>query len=153
MIRLISLDDSELLQRLLEVQHAAYRVEAELIGFDGIPGLHDTAATLRDCGETFKGWFSEDGELAGAIAWKTDGGIVDIHRLVVNPAYFRQGIGEALARDLLAANEGRAFLVATGSANLPAKRLYRKLGFTEMRERQAAPGLQITEFERLSDDR
>ncbi|QHT62397.1 GNAT family N-acetyltransferase [Paenibacillus lycopersici] len=150
MIEIIPLDKTELVQRLLHIQHAAYRIEAELIGFDDIPGLRDTLSSLRDCGETFFGWFEGggEGELAGAIAYRAEGRVVDIHRLVVDPAHFRKGIGEALVRHLFAAHAGCAFIVATGSANLPAKRLYRKLGFAEMRERQAAPGLWITEFER-----
>ncbi|SFJ68476.1 Acetyltransferase (GNAT) family protein [Paenibacillus sp. UNC496MF] len=149
MIEPISLTDPAAVRELLAVQRAAYRIEAELIGFDGIPGLRDTEASLAACGETFYGRY-ESGALAGAISFKTDAGTIDIHRLVVHPAQFRKGIGESLLRHALALYAGRAerFLVATGAANLPALRLYRKLGFAESRVFEPVPGLRIAELER-----
>ncbi|MFC4809684.1 GNAT family N-acetyltransferase [Paenibacillus sp. GCM10023250] len=149
MIRPISLTDPAAVRELLEVQRAAYRIEAELIGFDAIPGLRDTEETLGACGETFYGRY-ESGALAGAISFKTDADVVDIHRLVVHPAWFRKGIGESLLRHVLAQYAGRVerFLVATGAANLPALRLYRKLGFAESRTFEPVPGLRIAELER-----
>jgi ribosomal protein S18 acetylase RimI-like enzyme len=154
MIRAIDLSDPAEAQQLLELQQVSYRVEAELIGFDGIPGLHDTAASIQNCGETFLGWFEAD-RLAGAVSYKAESGIVDIHRLVVDPAHFRKGIGESLIRHVLRIFEESAdkFLVATGTANEPAKRLYRKLGFAAIRDFEAEPGIWITEFERLADRR
>jgi ribosomal protein S18 acetylase RimI-like enzyme len=148
MILAIPLTDPIALKRLLEVQKASYLVEAALIGFFDIPGLQDTEATLQACGETFFGWFGDDGELAGAIAYIDDGEAVDIHRLVVHPGFFRRGIGEALVRHVLASFPGRGFVVTTGAANLPAKRLYGKLGFAEKRTFEPVPGLLMTEFER-----
>ncbi|RAP78646.1 GNAT family N-acetyltransferase [Paenibacillus montanisoli] len=151
-VKKLDLTDHRQAEQLLEVQLPAYRIEAELIGFDGIPGLRDTADTLRVCDEVFYGCF-EDGVLAGAISYKAEDGIVDIHRLVVHPSYHRRGIGERLVRFVLEQFRGRvtAFIVSTGAANLPAKRLYAKLGFEEVRDVEAAPGLFITEFRRRGD--
>ncbi|WP_308635113.1 GNAT family N-acetyltransferase [Paenibacillus silvisoli] len=147
MMKLLDVKDARQAEHLLAVQVPAYRIEAELIGFDGIPGLHDTVETLRECDEVFYGCFDGD-ELAGAISYKVEDGVVDIHRLVVHPDFHRRGIGERLVRFVLEKFEGGAdaFIVATGAANLPAKRLYAKLGFEEIREFEAAPGLYITEF-------
>ena len=39
-------------------------------------------------------------------------------------------------------------VVSTGAENVPAKRLYRSLGFEETREGEAVPGLRITFFEK-----
>ncbi|MBM7564174.1 GNAT family N-acetyltransferase [Paenibacillus sacheonensis] len=152
MIRAIDLTDPAETRRLLELQRVSYRVEAELIGFDGIPGLHDTAASIRNCGETFFGWFESE-QLAGAVSYKTDSGVVDIHRLVVDPGHFRRGIGERLIRHVLRtlADGTDKFLVATGTANDPAKRLYLKLGFVRIRDFEAEPNVWITEYERSAN--
>jgi ribosomal protein S18 acetylase RimI-like enzyme len=39
-------------------------------------------------------------------------------------------------------------IVSTGSANAPALELYRRRGFREVRQREAAPGLMVTELAR-----
>lgn len=147
MIAGIDLNDSAQARELLNVQLLSYSVEARLIGFRDIPGLHDTVESLQACGEQFFGCWQGDA-LAGAISFKEEDGCIDIHRLVVHPDYFRRGIGERLVRHVLDTYQQRAgrFIVATGAANLPAKRLYTKLGFLEQREVEVAPNFYITEF-------
>lgn len=64
MIRPLDLADGELARRLLEVQHRAYAVEAELIGFDGIPPLQEDLAGLMASTELWLGRF-EPPQLGG----------------------------------------------------------------------------------------
>src|SRR5260221_13671935 len=64
----LDLADPGTLQQLRDLQRAAYAVEAGLIGFDGIPPLHETPAELRGCGAAFRGVCAEAG-LARAAAW------------------------------------------------------------------------------------
>jgi ribosomal protein S18 acetylase RimI-like enzyme len=133
---------------VLALQRAAYRYEAELIGTDAIPPLRETLAELRACGERFLGAFVDE-RLAGFVSWKRDGDVLDIHRLAVGPAFFRRGIGAALVRAALAADPGAAqAIVQTGALNAPAKALYEREGFTATGEREVAPGLRVTLFER-----
>ena len=75
-------------------------------------------------------------------------GTVDIHRLVVAPRAFRRGIATALLDALDARFPGRPVLVSTGRGNGPALELYRRRGFTVVREHEAIPGLWVTELER-----
>jgi len=121
-------------------------VEAELIGSFDIPPLKDTADTLRRCGETFCCFFAE-GRLVGAISYRREGGVLDIHRLVVNTDHFRKGIARALVEHVEknAATVDR-IVVSTGTKNGPARHLYRSLGFEETREAEVAAGLRITFF-------
>ncbi|REE78957.1 acetyltransferase (GNAT) family protein [Paenibacillus taihuensis] len=152
MIADIDLNDYAQVRELLNVQLLSYSVEARLIGFHDIPGLRDTALSLQACGEQFFGcWQGE--ALAGAISFKEENGCIDIHRLVVHPDFFRRGIGERLVKHVLDTCKQRAdrFIVATGAANLPAKRLYTKLGFVEQREVEVAPGFFIAEFEKIEE--
>src|SRR3954466_51630 len=93
MIHRLALSDDDTLRGLWELQRAAYAVEAELIGFDGIPPLRESLDDLRACGESFLG--TED--LTGAVSWvRLDDGTLDICRLVVHPRAHRTGIASAL---------------------------------------------------------
>jgi len=149
-IRPLDLSDDETARAVLALQRAAYAVEAGLIGSDGIPALTETLERLRAAGESWLGALdAETGRLAGAVAWRElDDGTVDICRLVVAPEAFRRGIATALLNALDSAFPGRSMVVSTGRTNEPAIALYRRRGFHPVRDREAAPGLWITELER-----
>ena len=144
MIRPLDLGDADTLEALVALQRAGYAVEALLLGTEDIPALHETPAQLAASGETFLGAY-EDGALVGAISYRSSPDALDIHRLVVHPRAFRRGIATRL---LHALPEAPRYLVATGTANLPARQLYERHGFTPVREREVAPGLAVVEMER-----
>lgn len=156
----------ETAEQIRDVQIPAYRVEADLIGFDGIPALHETTEQLMQSGETFYGYM-KDGKLAGAIAYETDegevhddhadheshlehakyGAQINITRLVVHPDYFRQGIAGELLRYVFALHaDAQQFAVHTGAKNRPAIHLYEKYGFTLTGEREVAPDFFLAEL-------
>jgi ribosomal protein S18 acetylase RimI-like enzyme len=146
--KLLGLDDDELAGEVLALQRDAYGVEAALIGSDGIPALTETLDELRERGETWLGCFDGPG-LIGAVAWQLlDDGTVDICRLVVAPRAFRSGIATALLDGLDRRFPTNPMIVSTGTGNEPALALYRRRGFHLVREREAAPGLMVTELAR-----
>ena len=150
MSRLARLDltDQSVANAVLELQRDAYAVEAALIGSGGIPALTETLEALRVAGEEWLGAFDGAG-LSGAVSWRAvDDGTIDIHRLVVAPRAFRRGIATALLDELDRTFPDRPMVVSTGSANEPALALYRGRGFRAVREREAAPGLFVTQLER-----
>lgn len=149
-IRPLDVSDDETVAAVIALQRAAYALEAELIGSDGIPALTETRERLRAAGESWLGALdAETGRLAGAVAWRElDDGTVDICRLVVAPEAFRRGIATALLNALDGAFPGRSMVVSTGRDNEPAVALYRRRGFRAVRDREAAPGLWVTELER-----
>lgn len=125
---LSSMDNASDLWRL---QHAAYRIEAELIGVPDLPPLHDTIASLQASEEAFWGCRDSDGELIGAIAAERakDGSGV-ISRMMVHPDHFRKGIAGALIAHMMEAwKEVRAWEVTAEARNLPAIALYERSGF------------------------
>lgn len=136
---ILDLSDGTVLRELWTVQRLAYAVEAELIGFDGIPPLHETLDELRATTETFLGLYDEEG-LVGAVSYELDGSTVDVCRLVVHPRAHRRGV----ATKLLDALPDGPKTVSTGTRNEPALRLYRKRGFVETGEQEIAPGVSIT---------
>lgn len=144
-IRRLDLSDPDTLRGLWELQRAAYAVEAELIGFDAIPPLHESPDDLRSCGESFLG---TEG-LTGAVSWvRLDDGTLDICRLVVHPRAHRTGVASALLDELDRLEPAARTVVATGTANLPAVALYRRRGFAPTGLRDLAPGVTMTLFSR-----
>ncbi|SEQ18210.1 Acetyltransferase (GNAT) domain-containing protein [Lentzea xinjiangensis] len=140
---ILDLSDDAVLHELWTVQRLAYAVEAEIIGFDGIPALHETLDELRASDETFLGSYDEEG-LVGAVSYRLDGSTVDICRLVVHPRAHRRGI----ATRLLDALPDGPQVVSTGAKNEPALRLYRKRGFVETGTREVGPGVPLTDLAR-----
>jgi ribosomal protein S18 acetylase RimI-like enzyme len=146
--RRLDLSDPDTLASLWNLQRAAYAVEAELIGFDGIPPLHESLQELRDCGESFLGLDDEKG-LAGAVSFiPLPHDTLEICRLVVHPRAHRRGIARALLEELDRLEPAHHVTVSTGTANHPALSLYRQRGFTPVGTREIAPAVTITLLER-----
>ncbi|MGA5759315.1 GNAT family N-acetyltransferase [Nonomuraea bangladeshensis] len=144
-IKTVSPHDDPLGDELLAMQKAAYAVEAELIGDDRIPPLHESLAELRARDLLWLGAF-DGGALSGAVAWTESADELDIDRLVVAPAMARRGIGRALVEAVLARAGGRRVVVSTGRDNVPARRLYEGLGFTLLDETEVIPKLWIAGY-------
>ncbi|MEC0183933.1 GNAT family N-acetyltransferase [Paenibacillus peoriae] len=147
MVTLCSLTDDDIVNQIWRLQHVAYRLEAERIGFEEIPPLMDTLDTLKSCGESFYGWV-EDDELLGALAVQSESpGSLTLTRMMVHPDHFRKGIADSLMRHVL--NEHRhipLFIVSTGTLNTPAVALYRKHGFHPVSAAEVAPGVELTTY-------
>ncbi|MFE7099791.1 GNAT family N-acetyltransferase [Streptomyces erythrochromogenes] len=149
-IRPLDLGDDATAAAVHRIGRAAYAVEAELIGFDGIPALRESLAEMRAQDLHWVGAVSEGGEPAGFLAWEeAPDGAIDIDRLCVAPAFFRRGVASLLLRHVLGELfPGRSVRVATGAANTPAVRLYEALGFARGADFSPAPGLVMASFSR-----
>lgn len=144
MICKINVSEKEIAKKVLDIQIPAYKVEAALINFAGIPQLKDTVDTIIKCRETFLGYMI-DGVLIGFISYNNYQGHFQICRLVVDPKHFRKGIAKNLIAYLMVnITKGHTITVSTGAKNIPAKRLYRFYGFHEMEDIEVAPNVYIT---------
>jgi len=139
-IREFEVADEATAARIVELQHAAYAVEAGLIGFVGIPPLHDKVEDIMDLEISWVGAFEGD-RLVGGIAYVDNSDGRDIDRLFVDPAKARRGIGKALVGFALGAAK---VTVSTGTKNAPAIALYSALGFRPAGHKVIAPGVTIT---------
>ncbi|OIK08468.1 GNAT family N-acetyltransferase [Bacillus sp. MUM 13] len=146
---IIELDNksSVMAEKILHVQLPAYQIEANMIGFDGIPQLKDTILDITECRETFVGYTSGD-ELLGFISYTIDEGVVDICRLVVDPSHFRKGIARELLEHVLEIAGNNKFIVSTGKKNIPALILYQRFGFEKVKDIEVAPGVFIRILEK-----
>jgi len=143
-IRSIDLSAEGVAESVVDIQRAAYRVEADLIGFDDIPPLHEDAPQVRQHRLKWLGSWEGD-RLAGVIGWTLDGGVCDIDRLAVHPDFARRGHGRGLVRKLL---NHRMITVSTGTENAPARRLYESLGFVRVGEVRTSPEVTTTQYVR-----
>ncbi|MGG3283616.1 GNAT family N-acetyltransferase [Paenibacillus solani] len=147
MISKLSLEDRDTVQQIWSLQHMAYPLEAERIGFLEIPPLQDTFDMIRLCGETFFGYVNEEGDIIGAIAIEPEQKQVTISRMMVHPGHFRKGIAGILIQHVLESyKEAPKFVVSTGTLNTPAVNLYEKFGFVKDHVFEVAPGVELTEF-------
>jgi ribosomal protein S18 acetylase RimI-like enzyme len=143
MFKQLDLSNQELSQLVLSIQLPAYQLEANLIGFQGIPALSDTVEDIMNSKETFIGFY-EDDYLLGVLSYEETDELVDICRLVVSPASFRKGIGNQLVNYVLGEVRGsREVIVSTGLKNVPAVKLYKKLGFDQESLVEIALGVQL----------
>ncbi|MFD8983429.1 GNAT family N-acetyltransferase [Streptomyces sp. NPDC059564] len=148
-IRPLDLGDDATAAAVHRIGRAAYAVEAELIGFDGIPALRESLPDMRARALRWLGAVTPDGEIAGFLAWEeTAGGPVCLDRLCVAPAWFRRGIASLLLRHVLTeVFPDRVVEVTTGAANAPAVALYERLGFVRGADFSPVPGLTMASFE------
>ncbi|MCP3031808.1 GNAT family N-acetyltransferase [Halobacillus sp. A1] len=137
--------ETRIAEQIVSIQRPAYQIEADLIGSDRIPGLYDTVEDIKACAETFIGWYVGD-HLAGFISYVWNDATVDIHRLVVSPSHFREGIAKNLLSYILHF-EAERIIVSTGAKNVPARKLYASLGFREREYQVVEDGLSIVHYE------
>jgi ribosomal protein S18 acetylase RimI-like enzyme len=149
MIKKLDLKDIETAEKILDLQIASYRIEAELIGFYEIPPLKDTIESLRACEEIFYGYYSNDA-LAGIISFKVIDSCLDIHRVAVHPLFFRRGVANKLINFVENLDyEINKIVVSTGKENLPAVKLYIRNGYKKKEDIEISKGIYIMCFEKV----
>ncbi|MNC30921.1 Acetyltransferase (GNAT) family protein [compost metagenome] len=146
----LDLQNGDILSELWSLQHKAYRLEAEMIGFHEIPPLLETRDMLSRSEECFYGGFDDSGELMGAVAVQEESpGQLTVTRMMVNPDFFRQGVAGRLLEYIFGQYPDMdQFIVSTGKLNEPAVALYTKHGFVPAGLEEVAPGVELIEFHR-----
>jgi ribosomal protein S18 acetylase RimI-like enzyme len=139
-------------ERIVDVEQAGYRVEAEITGYDGMPGLHQDAEAVAALDLTLLGALDGD-RLVGVLGYRRHGGLVDVDRLAVHPDHFRQGIGRSLLAELHR-READALRteVMTSTGNTPAISLYLQAGYV-ISDRDDSGEVSVSHFTRVRPDR
>lgn len=125
------------------VMMAAYRVEAGIIGVADFRPLRRTVAEVAGSTGRFVGIAAEaQGRLVAVAELAARGpGRIHIGALVVDPAYFRRGLGTAVLRHVVASHALEDVTVSTAAANRPALFLYAGVGFEERRRWTTEDGI------------
>ncbi|GER67977.1 hypothetical protein BpJC7_17040 [Weizmannia acidilactici] len=145
MIRQLEMKNSAAASAVWALQIPAYKKEAGLIGFDGIPPLNERVEDLMASTEKFYGYFVGE-KLAGVVSVERTGDCVMICRLFVGEHFTRRGIARKLLEFVLSLPGAGRFEVSTGEKNIPAVSLYLSMGFTETGRTEVADGVWLVRF-------
>ncbi len=118
--------DAGVAQQILVVTLAAYAVEAALIACDDFPPLRTTRSQVQNSEGQFLGVYQAS-ELLGAVQIEQLSNHTAVHRLVVSPKSFRQGVGKLLISAVQ--KQATQLSLSTAALNQPAISLYKKQGF------------------------
>ncbi|MDD2706881.1 MAG: GNAT family N-acetyltransferase [Verrucomicrobiae bacterium] len=133
------------LERILEIQRAAYRSEAVLYDDFTIPPLRQTLDELRaEFRDKVILKAVVDQKLLGSVRVVLSGDVCLLGRLIVDPTAQGQGIGSVL----LSAGEtvfpdARSIELFTGSKSVQNINFYGKRGYVRIREEVVSPKLTL----------
>ncbi len=120
-------------KQIFEVFQISYAVEAQLLKATDFPPLKRTANAIQQSTTIFYG-YKVNGALAAVMELDISDSGIHICSLVVDPNYFRKGIGRKLVSFAKDMGQGKTITVETGLANNPAITLYKRAGFVETRQ-------------------
>ena len=146
MIQMLQNTKLETAKKIRSIFQRSYAVEAELLQAIDFPPLKRPLEDYMRPDREFFGRM-KNGKLAGVAEIIETDVYVHIRSLVVDPKYFRQGIGKELVEFVLESFETERFVVETGVKNEPASKLYEKLGFTEVAQWDTDHGVRKVKFE------
>ncbi|MEP5614292.1 MAG: GNAT family N-acetyltransferase [Cyclobacteriaceae bacterium] len=147
MIKKINNQNEEVSRQIRTLFQASYQVEADLLKVTNFPPLNRKLDQFVNSDTEFYGLFRAQ-EIAAIVEVKTDTKNTDIHSLVVQPDYFRQGLGRELMQFVLNTFNSESFTVETGVDNGPATNLYQQLGFVEQQQWDTEFGIRKVRFKR-----
>ncbi|MFS4492371.1 GNAT family N-acetyltransferase [Maribacter sp. 2308TA10-17] len=147
MIQKLDHTDVIVARKIRSVFQVSYAVEADLLNAVDFPPLQRSLANFLKSDTEFYGYFQND-ELTAVTEIKSENENTHIQSLVVDPYYFRRGIGQKLIAFIFKSYRSNSFSVETGLANLPAISLYKKLGFTEIKQWDTDHGVRKIRLEK-----
>ena len=133
-------------KKIRSVFQASYAVEAKILKAVEFPPLKRTLEEFLSSQNDFFGFWKNEA-LAAVIEIKINDNWIHIQSLVVNPKYFRQGLAQQLIDFVLDHFDSETFMVETGLANNPARKLYEKFGFKEIRQWDTDHGIRKIRFQ------
>lgn len=148
-IRLLDRKNPAEMKQLYAIYRAAYEEEAYLLGVS-LNLFFPLQAKLIEIEQATDEIFTaeENGKLMGAIFLEHLGSSTTISTLIVDPVFFRRGIGKALLKASLDKYHDQVFLVGTGVKNLPAVHLYKKFNFEIVSEETVDPDIDVVKLRR-----
>lgn len=145
---IVKLQNNELAtaKKIRSIFQASYKIEAELLKAIDFPPLKRPLEDYLNCSSLFFG-YSKNDDLAGVIEIIDTNSQSHIRSLVVDPAFFRQGIASKLMQFTLNTFDSKLYVVETGLENEPASKLYNKFGFLEVKQWDTDHGVRKVRFE------
>jgi GNAT superfamily N-acetyltransferase len=138
------------MERILELQKRAFAELEDIYGGTDYPPLTET---LEDMHAAFERMvflkFEMAGRIIGAVRAYEKGGSCLVERLVVDPAFQNQGIGQGLMLEVERIfDRVERFELFTGQKSERNLHLYAKLGYTEFRREPYSDSVTLVYMEK-----
>lgn len=115
--------------KIYKLFQQSYKVEADIIGLNDFPPLSLSIQDIVQSDGIFEA-ISINTNIVAIVCYKNIQGTVELQNLAVSPEFFRRGLASMLLNHLFNKYQKCKFIIHTALANIPAVRLYEKLGFT-----------------------
>ena len=147
MIIKIKNKETKIAKEIRAIFQVSYAVEAKILKAVDFPPLKRTVSQFVNSNSEFYA-FSIINNIAGIIEIDSHDDLTHIQSLVVDPKYFRNGIGRKLVQFTLDNYKSKLFTVETGIDNQPAIKLYKSFGFQEKEQWDTNHGIRKVRFEK-----
>ena len=147
MIIKINNKETKTAEEIRSIFQVSYAVEAKILKAVDFPPLKRTVSQFVNSNSEFYA-FCIINDIAGIIEIDSHDHLTHIQSLVVDPKYFRKGIGRKLVQFTLDTCRSKLFTVETGIDNNPAIKLYKSFGFQEQEQWDTNHGIRKIIFEK-----
>jgi len=147
MIIKINNKETKIAEEIRAIFQVSYAVEADILKAVDFPPLKRTVSQFVNSHSEFYA-FSIIKNIVGIIEIDSHDDLTHIQSLVVDPKHFRKGIGRKLVQFTLDTYRSKLFTVETGIDNQPAIKLYKRLGFQEIKQWDTNHGIRKIRFEK-----
>ena len=140
---------------ILLLQRLAYQSEARLYNDFALPPLTESLQDLTHAFQTHIFFVARSGhEIIGSVRAEVTEDRCHIGRLMVHPSHQRQGLGARLMTAIEATfPEASAYELFTGHLSVANLRLYRRLGYTEVKHRPFVSGPPVVFLQKTNPSR
>jgi ribosomal protein S18 acetylase RimI-like enzyme len=147
MVIKINNKETKIAEEIRAIFQVSYAIEAEILKAVDFPPLKRTVSQFVNSNSEFYAFFIIK-NIAGIIEIDSHDDLTHIQSLVVDPKYFRKGIGRKLVQFTLDTYRSKLFTVETGIDNQPAIKLYKSFGFQELKQWDTNHGIRKIRFEK-----
>jgi ribosomal protein S18 acetylase RimI-like enzyme len=147
MIIKINNKETKTAEEIRAIFQVSYAVEAEILKAVDFPPLKRTVSEFANSNSEFYAYYLIKNMVA-VIEIDNHDDLTRIQSLVVDPKYFRKGIGRKLVQFTLDTYKTKLFTVETGIDNQPAIKLYKNFDFQEQEQWDTNHGIRKVRFEK-----
>ena len=131
--------------KVFELFQSSYIVEARILNTINFPPLQRSVYDIRNSNTIFYSYLIKE-LFVSVIEIKKHKNYIHIQSLVVHPHFFRKGIASKMIDFIISSYKTKYFTIETGVDNYPARNLYEKLNFLEVKQWDTSHGIRKVQY-------